>query len=651
MRLLLTAMLLIFMPDVLPGAGEERTIHLQDPTAIISSISGNLPIRWHEDRTGRLAIHELLSNRGDALLTNQTAETPNFGFTDSVFWIRIDINSGTKASDRHWLLELGYPFLDEIQVWFTDTKGIIAQKAAGRLRPFGDREILHRNFVFRIPDFQGQLTCFLRIKSSSNLSIPLRITELEKFFAIDHRDQIVMGAFYGAILVMILYNLLLFASFRDLTYLYYVLFLGMIMLVQMGLNGVSYEYLWPDAPLWNSRSFIFFTAMSIAAISLFEAEFLSARRQHPRLWRILMVLAVSLGSFGLASFFIPYAIGVRIVSLMAVIASTIIIGSAFFALGGGSRAARFYLFAWISFLAGGTLLVVRNFGLVSHSFLTMNSMQIGITLLVVFLSLAIAERIALLRREHEHLALLEKELTIASTVQGNVLPSPRYMESIRGWTIKTAFIPMNSTVSGDYFNITHLPPDKLSLTIADASGHGMQAALTTMQIDLLCKESQLFDDPGARLAYMNRIWLEKRLSNNFFTCFTADIENGKIRYACAGHPSQYLLRPASKTIHALTAPGPLAGFNPAASYSEYEIPISQGDILLLFSDGVLEEFDPFGTEYGEDGLLSCLETILALDDGHLSPTAYIDAIIRDISRFCKGEAVNDDITILALRKS
>ena len=79
--------------------------------------------------------------------------------------------------------------------------------------------------------------------------------------------------------------------------------------------------------------------------------------------------------------------------------------------------------------------------------------------------------------------LLSKKSSRSPVRSGKCPPLAAHMESIRGWTIKTAFIPMNSTVSGDYFNITHLPPDKL----ADNSGRiGSRdaAALTTMQIDL-----------------------------------------------------------------------------------------------------------------------------------------------------------------------
>lgn len=635
----------LFGPFALFSSGINR---VDNSTGIYSLHDGTLQIGVLVDAAGSLTLGSILSNNPS--FQKVTQRSPNYGFTDAVYWLKISLEQ--RGSGQDWMLEFGYPFLDYITMFTVVSNRVVSRQISGRMYPFSQRAFAHRNFVFpvSVPE-SSRIDLYFRIKTSSNMSLPVALYTMTAFFHQNRQSQIAMGIFYGAILVMVLYNVLLFISFRDVTYFYYVLFLVSIAVVQMGLHGLSYEYLWPDAPVWNSKSFLFFTAFSVFAICLFEKSFLFTKKNNPHLHRIITVLQVFLLTLAVCAFLFKYEIMVKLVSFLAAVSSFVIIFAAFRSLVCGYRAARFFLIAWLAFLLGGTLLVIRNFGLLPHNFFTINGMQIGIVLLIVFLSLALSERIVLLRKEHDQLVMLEQELSIAKSVQTNILPSKKYMDSIHGFELDVKFFPMNRTVSGDYYNISLLPDGGISLTVADASGHGMQAALTTMQIDLICRESQLASNPAARLDYMNKTWLEKKLSNNFFTCFIADLHGNRLQFASAGHPGQYLLCPSSKTIHELTARGQLIGFSEEALYEHNFRNIQPGDIVLLFSDGVLEEFNLDGEEYGEERLHLCLQRALDEHGRQLTPSLLNEIIFMDLTLFRKGEPVNDDITLVAAKIS
>lgn len=599
------------------------------------------------DRHDSMSVKQVLG-AGDKF-QKSAGKAPNFGFTEYTYWLKFEfIKQAASDNTRKWVLEYGYPFLDYVTMYTVISNRVAARQISGRMYPFEQRKFKHRNLVFEL-DFPDNVPVVLlfRIRTGSNMSLPVTVSQMEHFFLQNRNDQIAMGIFYGAVLVMILYNLLLLFSLRDLTYFYYVLFLVSIAIVQMGLHGLSYEYLWPDAPWWNSKSFLFFTAFAVFSICLFEKSFFFTKRNSPVLHMVLTVLQILLLVLAFCSFLFKYAIMVKLVSFFAAVSSFVIISSAFRSLRTSYKAARFFLVAWLAFLLGGTLLVIRNFGVLPHSFLTINGMQIGIILLIAFLSLALSERISYMRKEHDHLVMLQKELGIARSVQANILPTGKYLQTVKGYDIDVKFMPMNKSVSGDYYNITSLANGGLSLTVADASGHGMQAALTTMQIDLICRESQIEANAADRLQYMNTNWLDKKLSDNFFTCFTVDIIEDRAEFASAGHPLQYLLRQQSGEIHKLGGRGRIIGFSENSRFELCETAIQPGDLLLLFSDGVLEEFNQEGEEYGEARLEQCLYKLL--ETGSMLTAAAVNRyILLDLEMFRQGEPVNDDITLLTV---
>jgi len=364
-----------------------------------------------EDRDNKLSFEDVST----AIFSNKFVPVSgtNFGFTQSAYWVRFTLeNTLPKTSD--WLLEIRFPFLDNIELYSMDKNGQYRLRRAGRSLPFSKREIKHRNFIFNLQAYPGSNTYYMRFKTESGMFFPMTIWRKETFVTYDHDAQYVLGLYYGIILVMILYNLFIYISLKDSAYLHYILYISCFMLYQMTSNGLAYEYLWPDSIWWNRRSTIFFAGLAMFWGIKFTQSFLLSRATTPTLDKILSVEKGAAALLTALSFFVSYGVTVKIALLIAAVVVPTMLLTGTICWVRKNRSARFFLLAWISLLAGLFVLVLRNFGFLQASFVVIYSLQIGSILDVVLLALALADRINTMRKERDdamNRALIEQQKT------------------------------------------------------------------------------------------------------------------------------------------------------------------------------------------------------------------------------------------------
>ena len=646
MRMLRLLKLIIFSVVLIPLCTHAAPTIVLNITNDIYEIGRST--EYYPDHNGKHTIKDILTPEIQKKFIPSRKKTLNFGFTDAVYWIRFRVKNNASM-DRKWIIKQSYPMIDTLELYAVDNGKSALLSRGGRAMPFHTRELKHRTLTFPLQMKTGQeRTFYIKFRSSSNMSIGLSIREITSFIKTDSDSHLRLGIFIGIMLIIIVYNILLYFSLRDSTYLYYILFIISIGLTLTGLNGLTYKYLWPNLPWWNIYSFIFFTSLTCGSLLMFSKKFLDTAANAPFWNRVINIPLFVFILNGLSAFFVPYSVNVKILSIMAVCSSIILFITGLRCLMQGYRAARFYMIAWSVFLISAFILGMRNLGVLPHSFLTANAMHFGTTFLIAFLSLALGDKIKIFRKEHDRLDTIERELNIAREVQSNILTTPSLYKTIPGLDMDVAFIPMNRTVSGDYYNINKPEGKKASLLIADASGHGMQAALTTMQIDLHWKESQVYHSPQERLDNMNRRWTKNNLDNSFFTCFSMDIYDGHIVYASAGHITQLLIRPETREVIELQAPGQLIGFSGDTQFRQNEQDIRKGDFLFLYTDGTTEEFNGKGEEFGEQRLVDLLSVYLFEKRPNISSRMINHLIYNGLSSFRQEQPINDDITMISI---
>jgi len=247
------------------------------------SLSLDRRIEILEDKTGTLTIHDVTSSTISKKF-KPNKKNSNFGYTDSAYWVRFKLNN--KSQDKEWMLGIKYPLLDRVNLYFQDKTGKFKLKKSGDLVPFHIREIKHRNVVFPLePAFSKTNRYYIRIQTSSSMQLSLALRPASLFWEKDHDEMYLLGLFYGIMLIMILYNLIVFISVKDSSYLYIVLFIFFYSLLNMNINGLGFEYLWTSFPQWTNALMILSLGLALIFALLFCRSFLNISRQSPILNR------------------------------------------------------------------------------------------------------------------------------------------------------------------------------------------------------------------------------------------------------------------------------------------------------------------------------------------------------------------------------
>jgi serine phosphatase RsbU (regulator of sigma subunit) len=242
--------------------------------------------------------------------------------------------------------------------------------------------------------------------------------------------------------------------------------------------------------------------------------------------------------------------------------------------------------------------------------------------------------------------ILKEDLFLAKRIQKNLLAGD--LSETRGVDISVAYQPLGD-VGGDFYNIHEAGPDHIRIFLADATGHGVQAALVTMLIKSEYEKMKDEQDPVAILKRMNHQFINTyRSLTVFFTGVIVDIDlkQRELRYIAAGHPAQYLL--SGNTIVRLFERGKMIGVVSEPEFPVQRVPIKDDDKLVLFTDGLFEQFNPEGDEMGENHLHGFLgrlaeEGIARQDVGQIS-----SLLLKAGDDFRAGSEMNDDITLLCV---
>jgi phosphoserine phosphatase RsbU/P len=255
---------------------------------------------------------------------------------------------------------------------------------------------------------------------------------------------------------------------------------------------------------------------------------------------------------------------------------------------------------------------------------------------------------AAIRIEHARLIeveqarkLLDQELARAAEIQRRFLPDKA--PDIAGFDVAGYNAPCR-TVGGDYYDFLRYPDGRIALLIGDVSGKGMAAAL--LMSSLQARAQVLFSAPGelaTQISELNRITSSSCPSNCFITFFIALLEpaTGEILYCNAGHNAPLLLH-SSGEVESLGATGTVLGIRANAEYEHKRCRLEQGDVLVLFSDGVTEAARPdTEEEFGEKHLVAFIQE-------HRNHTAkeILDGINTEILAFTGGAPPADDVTLV-----
>lgn len=352
-----------------------------------------------EDAGGRLTFAQVSGPERAGEFRVPAHPSTGYGFTRSAYWVRF-VATNEGDTERPWLLELPYPHLDHVTLFYRDADGAVHERRTGDLLPFSERDLEYRTFVFTLAEPpRSTRTYYLRIQTDGSLNVPLTAWTTLPFLVHQARELSGLWLFYGILLGMAAYNAFLFVFLRQREFLYYVLYNASLLLFQFSISGHLFQYVLPNQMWLANHSLPFWIAMTLVWTTLFLKSYLRLDLHFPRVDRLLSWacgLWVALSIYGL---FGSYAISIRLL-VAGVLLSTCLSPLILIPLARqGMRQARLYIAAWGALLAGICVFALKTIGVVSSSLLTEWGIQIGAATEVVLLSVALADRINVMRAD------------------------------------------------------------------------------------------------------------------------------------------------------------------------------------------------------------------------------------------------------------
>jgi serine phosphatase RsbU (regulator of sigma subunit) len=239
---------------------------------------------------------------------------------------------------------------------------------------------------------------------------------------------------------------------------------------------------------------------------------------------------------------------------------------------------------------------------------------------------------------------LKKEFLIAREVQFNLLP--RKVPEHARLEVATYFEPATE-VGGDFYDYLPFGEDKLGVIIGDVSGHGMSAGLL-MAITKSCVHTQLNykGELEQMMASMNEILINLSEPRSLVTLFYSiiDFADLSIHYTDAGHPFTYLIRGNSPEIIPLESIAYPLGVKRGLNFKSRTVKLEPGDILVYYSDGIVEALDEEGSVFGYERL----EELLC-SRKYESPEEMLDTLITEVRIHIGSAEQFDDMTAVIIR--
>lgn len=332
-----------------------------------------------------------------ALLPNGN---PTFGFQDGAYWFYLPVVNRHPEESR-WLLVQEYALSDQIDLYLRYPDGRVEHQASGDHQPFANRFIRYRypNFRLDLP-LDQPVEILVRVQSESSMQVPLVMYTPKAFAELMRDAQFSTGLYYGIVLALLFYNLVLWIMLRDPGYFWYLLHTGAFGLVLFTLNGYGFEYFWPNWPWLADASVPLSICLALIGMQQFSRTFLELKERYPAGNRVSLALIGFFVLLGIASTQLSNSTATPLASKAVLFGVIWIIVAAVVMLRRGYRPARLFLLAWSLFLLGTAMFTLLAFGLVPRNFWTQNGVQIGSALEMLLLSLALGSRYAGLRNEN-----------------------------------------------------------------------------------------------------------------------------------------------------------------------------------------------------------------------------------------------------------
>lgn len=381
----------LFIYLLFSGFAAQATTHLSDSTASYR-LDHNVSI-W-VDTTHVLTADEIISGH---LSKFYKSTGLTFGYVDAAVWLHVELS--TDSPESPWYLELPAPYVEYVDFYQKNSQGALEHSKGGYYRRQSEKPLPHTGHVLPLKfDDNGRATVLIKVDGKSPKTFPLYAIHQHTFYEKVRIEDVGYGLFYGILIVMFFYNLLLYVTLKELNYLLYVFTIICTFVIFLGASGYGGKFLWPESPHLN----FYAGRMSMGVLTIFFAVFMLRFLEVKKYSRALYYILSSLIPLGIianilvATDVFPSA-GNNLISLATILFMVTGVVSRI----KGNKTATYFIAAWTLYFVGGLLLTLRNNGVFEFNFWTTHFVEIGGALQTIIIAFALGDQYRRFKTEKE----------------------------------------------------------------------------------------------------------------------------------------------------------------------------------------------------------------------------------------------------------
>jgi two-component system, sensor histidine kinase LadS len=379
---------------------------IASPAVILETEKEQYPLGLHleylEDRTDGLSIEDVSSPGFDNQFISSQEEFLNLGTTASTYWVRFQLQFPFGDQQR-WLLETKGNDWKLVQIYFPNGTKSWYREEGGRRLPLDPSIFINNNTVFQIPyPLQQNQTIYLRFEAKTDrfladndMSLNIQLRSVKTHQASIEWEIYFRGLFHGLLIIMVVYNLFLYLSIRDNSYLFYTLYISALIATFMLIDGVGIQFFWQKPVIILRKTQVFWFCIFESFFILFVKSFLQTKQNTPNSDKVLTFSMISSIVTGLFILLLPgfseLAGNILVISVLIMLVTTLIVGV--LCVKKGYKPAQYFLLAATSFVGGTAVSALESLQLMPLSEeAAFWFMKIGALLEAVLYSFALADR-------------------------------------------------------------------------------------------------------------------------------------------------------------------------------------------------------------------------------------------------------------------
>lgn len=602
----------------------------------------------YRDSTQNLTLPNILENKA---IPWEPLPRPMLGLSSDALWVRVQLHN-SSGSPLNLLIEDRWPQTNSLELYVLHEGQVITQQKSGDHIPLGMRLVPYRYPVFEVTVPPGNSSFYLRYQTDDLLSSRLFLANEATFNKTREIEKLVFGLLLGCLLIMPLYNIMLYFLLKDSSYLHYTVYGLLYVVFQASINGLLFQYVF-DHPWMNDELSMFSVHICVFFVYRFLVAFLDLKLNMSR-------------AAALIGWFEKFALFVAVLSLVH-LGSAIMIGFAtnifmvwwliytsYVMTRKGYKPALFFLTAWILFVVGDSFTLLGYLGIMEEGVLTQWGMIAGSAVEMLLVSIAMGYKFEEIR---DALVASERETAklIGTMESARIIQESLVSKNVRSSTLEVAsYYRAAEQTGGDWFSIVDRPEQNFAVfALGDVTGHGLSSSMMTAfacgaleaSVHNLDWSPDAMATSLARLAEtFNQLLFRTATSNDrlmTMSVFAIDLRQLKGYYVNCGHHASYLL--SEDRLSPIFRRGSILGLSrDSTRFQVVPFSFKVGDSILLHSDGLVENRGPTGELFPMHKVHNILK------HGQ-RPGDNLQALLESAQGIWKDAVPEDDVTVLLIR--